>query len=331
VSDRDFLLREWLNTVLPITQIRIAIASKDASFRQYFRVWYNGKTGIVMDAPPDKEDCRSFLIISRAMRRLGLNTPEILAENIEHGFLLMTDFGNRQYLGELNKKSVHYLYADALEALFRLQVGGDPDTSILSTYDAELLYLEMELFRSWFLERQVGLDLSDDEHHALDNTFAILAGNAVAQPRVWVHRDYHSRNLMITTSNNPGVLDFQDAMIGAVTYDLVSLLRDCYISWPRKQVVSWILDYRARLHAFGMHGLDDSELFLRWFDLMGIQRHLKAIGIFSRLNLRDGKPRYLLDIPRTLGYLLETSSRYTELANFHKMLLERRLHLWEFL
>jgi hypothetical protein len=204
-----------------------------------------------------------------------------------------------------------------------LQTGGDPDSTLLPPYDSALLYREMELFRDWFLGRLLGLELREDEHRALDQAFALLAGNALEQPRVWVHRDYHSRNLMITDPDNPGILDFQDAVVGAVTYDLASLLRDCYIAWPRSQVETWALDYRGRLRALGMGGLDDAEQFLRWFDLMGVQRHLKAVGIFARLYLRDGKPGYLRDIPRTLNYVLEVAGRYAELADLQRLLRAR--------
>ncbi|MGB5064324.1 MAG: phosphotransferase [Candidatus Competibacter sp.] len=329
MSDREHLLLEWLNTVLPAAPDRMAPASSDASFRRYFRVWYDGQTRIVMDAPPDKEDCRPFVAIGQAMRGLGLNVPEVLAGDLDQGLLLLTDLGNRQYLAELNERSVSGLYDDALAALACLQTGGDPDAPLLPLYDSALLHREMDLFRDWFLERLLGLELCMDERQTLDQTFALLADNALEQPRVWVHRDYHSRNLMVTDPLNPGVLDFQDAVVGAVTYDLVSLLRDCYIAWPREQVERWVLDYRARLRALGMNGLDDTGQFLRWFDLMGVQRHLKAIGIFARLNLRDGKTGYLRDIPRTLSYVLEVASRYTELAGLHELLRARRVDRWE--
>lgn len=328
MSDREQVLREWLNEVLPMSPGRIASASSDASFRNYFRVWCDDQTYIVMDAPPDKEDCRPFIAIARAMRALGLNTPEVLAGDLDLGLLLLTDLGSRQYLAELDQQSVPNLYADALEALARLQVGGDPASSLLPPYDAALLHREMELFRDWFLEQLLGLELRADEHHILDQAFAVLANNALTQPRVWVHRDYHSRNLMITDPDNPGVLDFQDAVVGAVTYDLVSLLRDCYIAWPQEQVERWVLDHRARLRALGMPGLEDADQFLCWFDLMGIQRHLKATGIFARLNLRDGKAGYLPDIPRTLGYVLEVAGRYPELADLRCLLQVRGVDRW---
>ena len=329
VNDRQILLLDWLSTVLPTAPARIAPASSDASFRRYFRVWYDGQTRIVMDAPPDKEDCRPFVAIAQALRGLGLNAPEVLAADFERGLLLLTDLGDRQYLAELSEHSVSGLYGDALEALARLQVGGNPGSSLLPPYDSALLHREMELFRDWFLGRQVGLNLSEDEHLTLDQAFALLADNALEQPRVWVHRDYHSRNLMVTEPNNPGVLDFQDAVVGAVTYDLVSLLRDCYIAWPRERVEAWALQHRARLRALGMTGLDDAEQFLRWFDLMGVQRHLKATGIFARLNLRDGKPGYLQDIPRTLGYVAAVADRYAGLKGLRDLLLSQHIDRWE--
>jgi hypothetical protein len=328
VNEREQLLQDWLNEVLPARLDRIAPASSDASFRRYFRVWCDGQTHIVMDAPPDKEDCRPFVAIAQALRGLGLNAPEVLAGDLDQGLLLLTDLGSRQYLAELDARSVPGLYADALEALARLQVGGDPGSPLLPPYDSALLHREMELFREWFLGKLLGLNLREEEHHALDQAFALLADNALEQPRVWVHRDYHSRNLMVTDPDNPGVLDFQDAVVGAVTYDLVSLLRDCYIAWPREQVEAWALDHRARLRALGMGGLDDADGFLRGFDLMGAQRHLKAIGIFARLNLRDGKPGYLRDIPRTLSYVLDVADRYPELAELRDLLRARGVDRW---
>ncbi|TVR65094.1 MAG: aminoglycoside phosphotransferase [Candidatus Competibacteraceae bacterium] len=330
MNERERLLRDWLDVVLPTTRVRLAPASSDASFRRYFRVWGDdGQTRIVMDAPPEQEDCRPFVAIAQALRDLGLNAPEVLAGDLDRGLLLLTDFGSRPYLAELDDRSAPGLYGDALEALARLQLGGDPGSPLLPPYDSALLHREMDLFRSWFLGHLLGLELREEEHQTLDHAFARLADNALEQPRVWVHRDYHSRNLMVTAPDNPGVLDFQDAVVGAVTYDLVSLLRDCYIAWPREQVEGWTLDHRARLRAGGMSGLDDAAQFLRWFDLMGVQRHLKAIGIFARLNLRDGKPGYLRDIPRTLGYVLDATARYPELAGLRDLLWVRGVNRWQ--
>jgi aminoglycoside/choline kinase family phosphotransferase len=324
MNKRYELLLDWVQSLFPVvTPADVTPASSDASFRRYFRVRHEGTSHIVMDAPPDKEDCRPFIAVANALCELGLQAPRVLETDLEQGFLLLTDLGSRQYLVELHETSVGYLYSDALDALQRLQLGGDPGTDLLPLYDAALLHREMELFREWFLERHLGLALQDEEHRVLNETFACLCDSALEQPRVWVHRDYHSRNLMVTAQDNPGVLDFQDAVVGPVTYDLVSLLRDCYIAWPRERVESWALDHRDRLQALGMAGVADAARFLRWFDLMGVQRHLKAIGIFARLNSRDGKPGYLRDIPRTLGYVLAVAERYSELDDLRRLLVER--------
>ncbi len=327
--DREHLLWKWLTEVLPVPPTRMAPASSDASFRRYFRVWYDGQTRVVMDAPPDKEDCQPFITMASALRGLGLNTPEVLANDLDQGWLLLTDLGSRPYLSELNAHSAADLYGDALTALARLQLGGDPVSPLLPAYDQALLHREMELFREWFMHRLMGVHPAAEEQEKLDRIFTLLADNALEQPQVWVHRDYHSRNLMITEPDNPGVLDFQDAVVGAVTYDLVSLLRDCYIAWPRAQVEAWALDYRAKLRALGMSGLEDADQFLRWFDLMGVQRHLKATGIFARLYLRDGKPGYLHDIPRTLAYVLDVVGRHPDLADLHHLLCSTGMDRWQ--
>jgi len=323
VKDRYKLMLNWLGRTLPAQDWRITPASSDASFRRYFRVHHDSTSQIVMDAPPDKEDSRPFVAVAEALRQLGLQAPEVFATDYEQGFLLLSDLGNRSYLAELNAATVEALYDDALAALARLQLGGDPTAALLPPYDAALLHREMELFREWFLGRHLNLTLAPDEQTLLDQTFALLSANALAQPQVWVHRDYHSRNLMVTAQINPGVLDFQDAVIGPLTYDLVSLLRDCYIAWPRSQVERWALGYRERLRAQGWAGTESAETFLRWFDLMGVQRHLKAIGIFARLHIRDGKPGYLKDIPRTLGYIREVAGRHSELGGLHEFIQKR--------
>lgn len=300
-------------------------ASSDASFRRYWRVESDRGTHIVMDAPPEDEDCRSFLKVARALIDIGLNVPVILQEDLDQGFLLLGDLGNRQYLSELDEETVGRLYGDALAALISLQASG-PSADDMPPYDQQLLLAEMELFREWFLQKHLGLELLPDTNSMLDEIFELLADNALAQPQVCVHRDYHSRNLMVTDSNNPGILDFQDAVYGPVTYDLVSLLRDCYIDWPRAQVEDWALGFHELAMQSGILNRDshhDEKQFLRWFDLMGVQRHLKAIGIFARLYHRDGKPGYLQDIPRTLNYVEEVSSRYEELADLHGFIANR--------
>jgi aminoglycoside/choline kinase family phosphotransferase len=326
VDERYALLMAWLGKLLPPRAAQVAPASSDASFRRYFRVRHDGFSRIVVDAPPDREDCRPFIAIAEALHGLGLQVPQVLAADLEQGFLLLTDLGSRPYRAELNEATVERLYEDALKALARLQVRGDPATDLLPPYDTRLLRAEMELFQEWFLGQHLGLELEAGEQQILDKAYMALCANALEQPRVWVHRDYHSRNLMVTAQDNPGVLDFQGAVIGPLTYDLVSLLRDCYIAWPRPWVERWALQYRSRLQSLGFQGLSAGPTaFLRWFDLMGVQRHLKAIGIFARLHIRDGKPAYLPDIPRTLSYVLEVTGRYPELAEFRAFLHSRGL------
>ncbi|HEY0721606.1 MAG TPA: phosphotransferase [Gammaproteobacteria bacterium] len=311
-------LNHWLRRDLSLPAYEIAPASADASFRRYFRVSFAGESRIVMDAPPDKEDIRPFVAIARRLYAIGLHVPEILAEDEAQGFLLLSDLGSRQYLQELNATTVERLYGDAMGALVTLQVCG-PREGELPPYDHPLLLREMELFREWYLGRHLNLTLGEDEQRMLSESFELLAMNALEQPRVAVHRDYHSRNLMLS-EHNPGILDFQDAVIGPVTYDLVSLLRDCYIAWPREQVESWVLGYHDLALDSGILPRRNEEQFMRWFDLMGVQRHLKATGIFARLNHRDGKPGYLNDIPRTLGYVRVVAHSYPELRRFAEFL-----------
>ena len=314
-------LNHWLTKTLGLPPYEIAPASSDASFRRYFRVCFDGESRIVMDAPPDKEDSRPFVAIGRQLFAIGLNVPEILEEDLEQGFLLLSDLGTQQYLSALSGETVERLYGDALGALAVLQTCG-PGADSLPPYDEALLRREMELFRDWFLGRHLGLSLSQNEQAVLEQVFSTLVDNALAQPQVSVHRDYHSRNLMVS-AHNPGILDFQDAVFGPVTYDLVSLLRDCYIAWPREQVEQWVLGYHDIVIDHGILRGPQEERFLGWFDLMGVQRHLKATGIFARLNHRDGKPGYLDDIPRTLGYVAEVSGRYPELRPFLHLLEEK--------
>lgn len=321
MSERLAELQYWLADELGFGDFTIVPASSDASFRRYFRV-SSGKTSqIVMDAPPDKEDCGPFISIASALADLGLNVPLILEADVRRGFLLMSDLGSVHYLQALNEQNVERLYGDALHALRLLQTAPVEDAD-LPDYDRDLLLREMALFRDWYLARHLQLAMGEALSEVLEQSFAFLADEALGQPRAWVHRDYHSRNLMVTEMSNPGILDFQDAVIGPVTYDLVSLLRDCYVRWPQERVMAWVRDYLAHSQANGMLSGIDPHQFQRWFDLMGVQRHLKAIGIFARLNYRDGKPGYLPDIPRTLGYVLEVSDRYSELSPLRRLLEE---------
>ncbi|WP_455199381.1 aminoglycoside phosphotransferase family protein [Kaarinaea lacus] len=326
MPERLGLLTQWLREVLDDGDIEITPASEDASFRRYFRVTsdtHPGQTLIVMDAPPDKEDTAPFIAISRLLVDAGVHAPEVMNINSVQGFLLLTDLGSQPYLDALNDTSVDELYGDALDTLLRMQRDVPHETSTLPPYDLTLLLREMELFREWYLAKYRNLALTDDQQHMLDAIYQRLAESALSQPEVFVHRDYHSRNLMVTQENNPGVLDFQDAVIGPLTYDLVSLLRDCYIQWPRERVEKWALAYLHQAAGEGVFELSKDmtdEVLLRWFDWMGVQRHLKASGIFARLWLRDGKPGYLDDIPRTLGYVREVCSRYEELFPLYEFL-----------
>ena len=300
---------------------RLEPASADASFRRYLRVRVSGRSWIVMDAPPGREDVRPYVRIARLLRPVGLNVPEILAEDAERGFLILTDLGETLYLDALTPERADRLYGDALGALATLQACVDPGA--LPPYDRALLLAELALFHDWFLRRHLGLVLSPAEEALLEAVSGTLVASALAQPVVAVHRDYHSRNLLVTGRNNPGIVDFQDAVAGPVTYDLVSLLRDCYIAWPRERVEAWALGYHDLACQSGILHEEDEERFLAWFDLMGVQRHLKAIGIFARLWHRDGKRGYLADIPRTLGYVREVSGRHRALEAFGRWLAER--------
>jgi len=321
MSERLAEVQNWLRDELRLDAFTLAPASSDASFRRYFRVNTGEHSYVVMDAPPDKEDCGPFIAIAAAMADLGLNVPRVMEADTRRGFVLMSDLGSVHYLQALNEQSVELLYGDAVRALLRLQTGSIADAD-LPQYDRALLLREMDLFRDWYLARHLRVTMSEAVSEVLQQTFAFLADEALRQPRVWVHRDYHSRNLMVTEADNPGVLDFQDAVIGPVTYDLVSLLRDCYVRWPQERVTAWVRDYLAAGQADGILSGIDERQFVRWFDLMGVQRHLKASGIFARLNYRDGKSGYLQDIPRTLNYVAEVSARYRELAPLRKLLQE---------
>ena len=295
-------------------------ASSDASFRRYFRVTRARDSWIVMDAPPEKEDLGLFVKIARRFATVGLHVPDILACDLDRGFCLLSDLGHRPYLNELNADTVERLYGDALGALVVLQGGTFSDPEFLPPYSGELLQREMELFPTWYLERYLGITISAAQAGVLSAAFQSLTASALSQPQVWVHRDYHSRNLMIAARHNPGILDFQDAVLGPVTYDLVSLLKDCYISWPRARVLEWVKGYWQLARESGIHRCDDEDLFVEWFDRMGIQRHLKVAGIFARLHLRDGKSGYLADLPLTMRYLREATAEYEDLSALHALL-----------
>jgi N-acetylmuramate 1-kinase len=317
-------LTRWVFDDLGFAGSRIAPASVDASFRRYFRVTRAADTYIVMDAPPEKENVAPFLSVAKLLLGLDLNVPVVLAKDLRRGFLLMSDLGERQYLDELKAAgTVDGLYADALEALSTMQTAEPGLARELPRYDHRLLMREMELMPEWFLRAHLRLQVAGDERDMLQRLFEMLAQSALAQPGTFVHRDYHSRNLLLSERDNPGILDFQDAVWGPVTYDLVSLLKDCYIDWPAPRVRSWALQHRERLLAKGFAlGASESE-FLRWFDMAGLQRHIKVLGIFARLYYRDGKAQYLKDLPRVLRYARDAAAQYAQTAQFAEFIAAR--------
>jgi len=319
-------IRAWLRMELGLAVVRMEPASADASFRRYFRVWReDGATRVVMDAPPDKEDTGSFLKVAGLLARCGVHVPHIDAHDAARGLVLLEDLGSVHYLAQLRAGAdADALYGDAFEALLRIQLRGRDAAHELPAYDRATLEREMAAMPQWFCERHLQLQLNDEDRGIIADGFGFLANEALAQPIVFVHRDYHSRNLMVLPSRNPGVVDFQDALAGPVAYDLVSLLKDCYIQWPRARVQGWVSAYRARLGATARLGGASELEFQRWFDLIGLQRHLKVLGYFARLWYRDGKSAYLADLPRTLEYVREVVRSYQELQHFG-LWLERRV------
>ncbi|MGP4845108.1 aminoglycoside phosphotransferase family protein [Marinobacter sp. 1Y8] len=318
-------LTDWVRQQPGLEQAQPVAVSGDASFRRYFRVAapsVGAGSLIVMDSPPDKEDPTPFSVIARHWHSLGLKVPKIHAENLADGFLLLDDFGDSLLLGALTDANTDTLYCNAIDELINIQKAAAPDHFPLPPYDAALLDREMHLFRDWLIGQHLKLELSDQEHCLLDTTFALLKEAALAQPEVTVHRDYHSRNLLVLENNTLGVIDFQDAVCGPITYDLVSLIKDCYIAWPEETISRWIEIFREKSAQAGLHHAD-ADTFRQWVELMGMQRHLKASGIFARLALRDGKFGYLDDIPRTVNYLLEASHRQPALRRFHDWLEAR--------
>jgi N-acetylmuramate 1-kinase len=317
-------LTQWVTEDLGFGGCLIVPASVDASFRRYFRVTRDTDSYIVMDAPPDKEDSAPFLKVARLLAGMDLNVPIVLARDMDRGFLLLSDLGTRQYLDELPKAgAAERLYADALAALRTMQTADPAVARELPLYDRALLLREMELMPEWFLRSHLGMTIGTEERSMLSALFESLVQAAASQPAVFVHRDYHSRNLLVTPQDNPGILDFQDAVLGPVTYDLASLLKDCYIAWPPARVRAWVLEYREKLLEGGFASTAGAAEFIRWFDLTGLQRHIKVLGIFARLFYRDGKPQYLKDLPRVLDYVRDTASSYAESAPFADFLAKR--------
>ncbi len=298
-------LTDWVHQDWP--GARVEVASADASFRRYFRITQDGKTRIAMDAPPEHEDCTPFIDVTRRLRDAAVHAPDIIRQDLTQGFLLLEDFGSTPYLDVLDEQRADQLYADALSMLIRIQQANPQG---LPEYNDALLQQEMQLMPTWFLQKHLGITATTQQQKTIDRTFAVISAAVQQQPRVFVHRDYHSRNLMLTENNNPGVIDYQDAVLGPITYDLVSLLRDCYISWPADKLKTWALAFKQQAEAAGLMDTVPEATFIQWFDYMGLQRHIKVLGIFARLNHRDGKSAYLDDLPLTLHYVMEVGKKY---------------------
>lgn len=326
-------IKHWLENELQAEIQSFAPASNDASFRRYFRVTFTqpvfehkaGQSFIVMDAPPEKENIAPFIAIASALAETGVNVPRLYAISETGGFILMADLGSTSYLSLLESETgelrADKLYTDAMNALVLMQLGMQQQTTLhIADYDEQQLRTEMNLLPQWYVQRHCQQTLTDDDQAVWEATMARLVASAQEQPQVFVHRDYHSRNLMYFAEHNPAIIDFQDALIGPLTYDLVSLLRDSYIAWPDERVYDWVEQYRQILLQKKRLTIDDKAQFIRWFDWMGIQRQLKVVGIFCRLNYRDGKRHYLHDIPQTLAYLFKVCGRYSEFTALVKML-----------
>jgi aminoglycoside/choline kinase family phosphotransferase len=317
-DSRRAALESWLAAQLRGARFSLTPASVDASFRRYFRAALpDGRSYVVMDAPPGKEDCRPFVHVAGLLRAAGVHAPQVHAEDLAQGFLLLGDLGTQSYLQELNADNAARLLGEATDALLRWQLATRPGE--LPPYDEALLRREMDLFPEWYVSRHLGVELSGAQKSVLEDIFRLLVKSALAQPAVYVHRDYMPRNLMLSDPN-PGVLDFQDAVLGPITYDMVSLLRDAFVSWDEKQVLDWSVRYWEKAKRAGLPVETDFAEFWRAFEWMGLQRHLKVLGIFARINYRDGKPKYLADTPRFIGYARAVSARYAALAPLARLL-----------
>lgn len=313
-------LTEWLQRQFPGQTFELAPASADASFRRYFRATFaDGATRVIMDAPPQHEDCRPFLHIGILFEFAGTHVPHVYAQDLEQGFLLLSDLGGTTYLQALNADNARELYGAATDALLQIQLASRKNE--LPPYDEALLRRELDLFPDWYIARHLGVTLNDKQQKALEKTFRRILDNNLAQPRVYVHRDYHSRNLMFTEPN-PGILDFQDAVYGPITYDLVSLFKDAYIKWDEEQTMDWLIRYWEKARAAGLPVHQDFGEFYRDYEWMGVQRHIKVLGIFARLYHRDGKEAYLNDMPLVFEYLYRASTRYAELKPLQVLLEE---------
>lgn len=316
---RTELMQYWLKQQFPDGGWTIEPASADASFRRYFRVTINGVSHIVMDAPPQYEDCGPFIHVAQVFAEAGAHVPKIIAQNLQQGFLLLSDLGHTTYLEALGENNANDLYLDAIDALIKIQLASRP--GILPAYDEALLRRELQLFPEWYAGKHMQTELSSSQRDVLERTFSLILLNNLAQPQVFVHRDYHSRNLMLSAPN-PGILDFQDAVYGPITYDLVSLFKDAYIHWDEERVLDWCIRYWERARKASLPVSADFHDFYRDFEWMGVQRHIKVLGIFARLCHRDGKDGYLKDMPLVMSYLRKTCERYNGLGPLVRLLDE---------
>ncbi|MGH8662533.1 MAG: aminoglycoside phosphotransferase family protein [Burkholderiales bacterium] len=313
-------LRGWLGARLGAGAFELNPASADASFRRYFRVTLgDARSLIAMDAPPEREDCGPYVRVATLLRAAGINAPEVIAQDLARGFLLVTDLGDTTYLAALNEANADRLFGDAIEALLKWQLTSRE--GVLPPYDEALLRRECDLFPEWYVARHRGLPLSGAQKRSLSDAITLVVARSLAQPAVFVHRDYMPRNLMVSDPN-PGVIDFQDAVHGPITYDLVSLTRDAFVSWDEERVIDWAARYWEGAKRRGLPVEPDFSAFYRDFEWMGLQRHLKVLGIFARIHYRDGKGGYLEDTPRFLGYARAVAGRYRELASLARLLDE---------
>lgn len=317
-------LTEWLRAQSLRASFSIEPASADASFRRYFRATFeDGSTRIVMDAPPEHEDCRPFLHVARLFEEAGAHVPHVYAQDLAQGFLLLSDLGSTTYLHALNADTARDLYGAATDALVAIQRASKANE--LPPYDEALLRRELDLFPEWYVRRHLGVTLDEKQNAALEGVFRNILANNLAQPRVYVHRDYHSRNLMVTEPN-PGILDFQDAVYGPITYDLASLFKDAYIHWDEEYVMDWLVRYWEKARKAGLPVHADFGEFYRDYEWMGVQRHIKVLGIFARLYHRDGKEGYLKDMPLVMDYLRRACERYSDLKPLLRLLDDLQQH-----
>lgn len=318
---RQKQLIDWLSSLYPNQTFTIAPASADASFRRYFRATFaDGTTRVAMDAPPQHEDCRPFLHVGKLFEDAGTHVPHVYAQDLKQGFLLLSDLGNTTYLQALTQESATRLYGAATDALIQIQLASRENE--LPLYDEALLRRELNLFPEWYISRHLGVTLSAKQQAKLEEVFARILANNLAQPSVYVHRDYHSRNLMLIEKNNPGILDFQDAVFGPITYDLASLFKDAYIRWEEEEIMHWIILYWEKARKAGLPVREDFGEFYRDYEMMGVQRHIKVLGIFARLYHRDGKDDYLKDMPLVMDYLRLACERYIDLKPLLNILIE---------